>query len=68
MHQSVFPVNCHRPGQLVGGSEKRLCRISFPQIYKVAENGGRAVPLIVSGARIPPVLESASVAVGTTFW
>ena len=55
--EKVWPVNYNCPGQLVCAGEK-------PQIEafcgKVAEAGGKAVPLAVSGGFHSPFMESAS--------
>ena len=57
MHQSVFPVNYNCPGQLVVAGLKT----TLPDFLSdVAANGGRAVPLNVSGGFHSPFLESAS--------
>ena len=58
MHQSVFPVNYNCPGQLVVAGLKS----TLPDFLSdVAANGGRAVPLNVSGGFHSPFMESASV-------
>ena len=57
MHQSVFPVNYNCPGQLVVAGLKT----TLPDFLSdVAANGGRAVPLNVSGGFHSPFMESAS--------
>lgn len=63
MHQSVFPVNYNCPGQLVVAG----LRSSLPGFLSdVAENGGRAVPLNVSGGFHSPFMESAAIALSET--
>lgn len=58
MHQGVFPVNYNCPGQLVvAGLKSSLGAF----IEDVAANGGKAVPLKVSGGFHSPFMESASV-------
>lgn len=58
MHQGVFPVNYNCPGQLVvAGLKSSLSAF----IEDVAANGGKAVPLKVSGGFHSPFMESASV-------
>lgn len=57
MHQSVFPVNYNCPGQLVVAGLKT----TLPDFLSdVAANGGRAVPLNVSGGFHSPFMESTS--------
>lgn len=57
MHQGVFPVNYNCPGQLVvAGLRSSLSAF----IEDVAANGGKAVPLKVSGGFHSPFMESAS--------
>lgn len=55
--ERVWPVNYNCPGQLVAAGEKgeleEFCR-------KVAEAGGKAVPLAVSGGFHSPLMESAA--------
>lgn len=58
MHQSVFPVNYNCPGQLVVAGLKTSLE-GF--ISDVSANGGRAVPLNVSGGFHSPFMESASI-------
>lgn len=55
--EKVWPVNYNCPGQLVCAGEKSLIE-EFCQ--KVAEIGGKAVPLAVSGGFHSPFMESAS--------
>ena len=57
MHQGVYPVNYNCPGQLVvAGLKSSLGGF----IEDVASNGGKAVPLKVSGGFHSPFMESAS--------
>ncbi|MGN0478088.1 MAG: ACP S-malonyltransferase [Hominenteromicrobium sp.] len=58
MHPGVFPVNYNCPGQLVVAGLKTSLE-GF--LSDVAENGGRAVPLNVSGGFHSPFMESASI-------
>lgn len=58
MHQSVFPVNYNCPGQLVVAGLKTSLE-AF--VSDVSANGGRAVPLNVSGGFHSPFMESASI-------
>lgn len=58
MHQGVFPVNYNCPGQLVVAGLKTSLE-GF--ISDVTANGGRAVPLNVSGGFHSPFMESASI-------
>lgn len=58
MHQGVYPVNYNCPGQLVVAGLKSSLG-SF--IEDVAANGGKAVPLKVSGGFHSPFMESASI-------
>lgn len=61
LHQSVFPVNYNCPGQLVVAGLKT----SLPDfLADVTANGGRAVPLKVSGGFHSPFMESASIHLG----
>ena len=58
MHQGVYPVNYNCPGQLVvAGLKSSLGGF----IEDVAANGGKAVPLKVSGGFHSPFMESASI-------
>ncbi len=58
MHPGVFPVNYNCPGQLVvAGLKSSLGDF----LSDVAANGGRAVPLNVSGGFHSPFMESASI-------
>ena len=58
MHPGVFPVNYNGPGQLVvAGLKSSLGDF----LSDVAANGGRAVPLNVSGGFHSPFMESASI-------
>ena len=58
MHPGVFPVNYNCPGQLVvAGLKSSLGDF----LSDVAANGGRAVPLKVSGGFHSPFMESASI-------
>ena len=58
MHPGVFPVNYNCPGQLVVAGLKSILG-DF--LSDVAANGGRAVPLNVSGGFHSPFMESASI-------
>ncbi len=61
MHQGVFPVNYNCPGQLVvAGLKSSLGGF----LEDVAANGGKAVPLKVSGGFHSPFMESASIRLG----
>lgn len=58
MHQGVFPVNYNCPGQLVvAGMKSSLGDF----LEDVTANGGKAVPLKVSGGFHSPFMESASI-------
>ena len=58
MHPGVFPVNYNCPGQLVvAGLKSSLGDF----LSDVAANGGRAVPLNVSGGFHSPFMESAAI-------
>ena len=58
MHPGVFPVNYNCPGQLVvAGLKSSLGDF----LSDIAANGGRAVPLNVSGGFHSPFMESASI-------
>ena len=58
MHQGVYPVNYNCPGQLVvAGLKSSLGGF----IEDVAANGGKAVPLKVSGGFHSPFMENASI-------
>ena len=58
MHTGVFPVNYNCPGQLVVAGLKSSLE-GF--LSDVAANGGRAVPLNVSGGFHSPFMESAAI-------
>ena len=61
MHQGVYPVNYNCPGQLVvAGLKSSLGGF----IEDVASNGGKAVPLKVSGGFHSPFMEGAAVRLG----
>lgn len=61
-HPNVFPVNYNCPGQLVAAGEKD----EIEKLAKeVAEAGGRAVPVAVSGAFHSPFMDEAARGIGS---